>query len=194
MKTFLVQIILTMLVGAALGLSSAFLAVDKGIGFEGVRIGAWSAWPRAGEKDADPYTRANIARSGELPLAGAAGITFTATTDDDGKRLDGHCDYRISGQMPSAQWWTLTAYNDVSGQLAFNAVQRYGLNSGEILYRTGGTFDIIISPRARSGNWLPIGEVGPMRLLIRLYDTPIATGKSFRDIKMPAINRLDCRS
>ncbi|MGE0232954.1 MAG: DUF1214 domain-containing protein [Flavobacteriaceae bacterium] len=191
---FLFQIIAGLVIGAALGLGSAFLAVDRGIGFEAVRAGAWAAWPRAGEADADPYTRASLSRTGDLPLAGGAGITFSAKTDDNGDALRADCVYQLSGRMPATQWWTLTVYDDSSGRLISNSLQRYGLSSTEIVRRADGSFDIIISRSARAGNWLPVGRADEIRFLVRLYDTPIATGKSFLDIRMPSIQRLECRS
>ena len=57
-----------------------------------------------------------------------------------------------------------------------------------------GSFDIVVSRSARAGNWLPVGRAEQIRFLVRHYDTPIATGKSFQDIRMPSIQRLECRS
>jgi len=190
---FLFQIVAGLAIAAALGLGSAFLAVDRGLGFEAVRAGAWTAWPRAGEADADPYTRANLSRTGDLPLAGGAGITFSAGADDGGNPLRADCIYRISGRMPTTQWWTLTVYDAASGRLVSNSLQRYGFNSSEIVRQANGDFDIVIAQRPQPGNWLPVGEAGGIRFVIRLYDTPIATGKSFQDIRMPDIRRLECR-
>ena len=55
-------------------------------------IGSWTAWPKTGTVDADPYARAAIARIGRLPIALGDGVSFTALSDDNGRLLDGRCD------------------------------------------------------------------------------------------------------
>ena len=45
------------------------------------------------------------------------------------------------------------------------------------------------------GNWLRMPENGPFRLVLRLYDTPVAAGTAALDPRtLPAIERLDCAS
>ncbi|MGE0846711.1 MAG: DUF1214 domain-containing protein [Flavobacteriaceae bacterium] len=188
------QLIIGLALGAAIGLGSALFAVDRGLGFEAVRVGAWSAWPRSGAANADPYTRANLSRTGDLPLAGGTGISFTATADDTGQALRANCDYLLSGRMPATQWWTLTVYSESGRHLIENPVHRLGINSGEVVRRPDGSFEVTVSQRARPGNWLPVGEAGEVRYVVRLYDTPVATGRSFQDIRMPSIQRTGCRS
>ena len=53
------------------------------------RSGAWTAWPHAGSPDADPYSIAMLARTGEVPLGAGEGIAFTAEIDSDGAPLSG---------------------------------------------------------------------------------------------------------
>lgn len=72
--------------GAVLGLASADWATSGGYPFGGVQVGAWTAWPRAGAANADPYTRAVNARRGEIPLAVGEGLLLTAAVDDSGDR------------------------------------------------------------------------------------------------------------
>ena len=50
-----------------------------------------------------------------------------------------------------------------------------------------------VSPRARPGNWLPVDPAaGGIRLVLRLYDTPIATGGKLADAEMPKVERVSC--
>jgi hypothetical protein len=56
-------------VAAAVGLGATWLALTKGTAFGPLRIGAWTAWPKTGTAEIDPYARAIIARTGELPVA-----------------------------------------------------------------------------------------------------------------------------
>ena len=156
--------------------------------FGAVVVGPW--WPRrdAGGPDADPYSVAILARTGEVPLGSGEGIGFTADTDDDGEPLDGRCTYAVSGQTPAARLWTLTAYNS-GGRLMANAARRSGFHSREILRRADGTVDITVSRAGAAGNWLPIAPVERFRLVFRLYDTPAIAGSRNAELAMPHIPR-----
>ena len=88
---------MTLVLGVALGLALTWAAVERGYGFGAVKAGPWTAWPRTGSPDADPYARAVLSRSAEIPLALAEGLTFTATSDSGGVPLDGACRYTLSG-------------------------------------------------------------------------------------------------
>jgi hypothetical protein len=176
-----------LLVAAGIGLGATWLALSKGVAFGAVRIGAWTAWPKNGTREIDPYARASIARTGELPIGSGDGVAFSARVDDHGHVLDGRCDVVVSGTTPPARFWTLTLY-DPNGRLVTNSVNRYGFTSQEIVRRTDGSFDIVIAPRARAGNWLPTGGVERYMLVLRLYDTPVGVAtRTGREAAMPAI-------
>ena len=104
-------------------------------------IGAWTARPKTGTADIDPYSRAAVARSGELPIGSGDGVAFIASTDDKDRPLDGRCDVVVSGVTPAARFWTLTLY-DTKGQLVANSLQRYGFTSQEIVRSADGAFEI----------------------------------------------------
>lgn len=180
--------------GAALGLASADLATRGGYPFGGVAIGAWTAWPRIGSLVADPYVRAVHARRGEIPLAVGEGMLVTAASDDKGRALDATCTYLVGGVVPPARAWTLT----IAGRGAVDPdrpVLRDGFTSTEILRDRDGRFTIAVGPDVQPGNWLPMPRAqGPVRLALRLYDTPVAAsvGSLDRDT-VPAITRVACR-
>jgi hypothetical protein len=184
--------VLALAIAGGLGLGTTWLAVTRGIAYGGVTIGAWTAWPKNGTAGIDPYARAMVARTGELPVGSGDGVAFYARTDDGGQVLDGRCDVTLSGITPQARFWTLSLY-DPEGWLVANSVQRYGFTSQEIIRRADGTFEITIGPRARPGNWLPTGGVEKYLLVLRLYDTPIGMAtRSGRDAPMPSIARRAC--
>ena len=87
-----------LVVAAVVGLGATYLALTRGAAFGALRIGSWTAWPKTGTQDADPYARASIARSGRLPIALGDGLTFIAKTDDNGRPLDGRCDVVVVGR------------------------------------------------------------------------------------------------
>lgn len=181
--------------GAILGLASADWATRGGYPFGGIVVGAWTAWPRAGSTAADPYTRAVNARRGEVPLAVGEGLLLTASADDTGRGLDATCRYSVAGATPPARAWTLTVAGRGAPEPGRPAL-REGFTSTEVLREADGRFAIRVGPEVEPGNWLPSPRArGPIRLALRLYDTPVAAsaGTLDRDA-VPAITRLGCAS
>jgi hypothetical protein len=181
-----------LVVAAVVGLGATYLALTRGSAFGALTIGSWTAWPKTGTADADPYARATIARTGQLPVALGDGVSFTAQADDKGRLLDGRCDVVLSGITPAARFWTLTLYS-VDGELVSNSVNRYGFTSQEIVRHADGNFEIAIAPRANPGNWLPTGGVERYALVLRLYDTAVGVStKAGREVPMPAVTTRSC--
>ncbi len=179
--------------GAVLGLASADWATSGGYPFGGVQVGAWTAWPRAGAANADPYTRAVNARRGEIPLAVGEGLLLTAAVDDSGQALDATCTSLIGGAPPPARAWTVTVAGRGPREPG-RAPLREGFTSTEVLRAADGRFTITLAPDVQPGNWLPSPRAsGPVRLALRLYDTPVAASVGSLDrSSVPAITRLGC--
>jgi hypothetical protein len=188
----LIDIAIAFILALAVGIGSAWWAIDRGYIFGAVSVGPWTAWPESGSADADPYAEATLARTGEVPLGAGEGLAFTAAADSAGQRLRGDCVYRIAGQTPPARLWTLTAY-DSAGHLMENPAVRTTFHSREILRHPDGTFAIAVSAEAMPGNWLPIGRTAAFRLALRLYDSPLAAGIQVGTVAMPRIDRVRCR-
>lgn len=181
-----------LVVAAAVGLGATYFALTRGAAFGPLTIGSWTAWPKTGTVDADPYAQASIARSGRLPTALGDGVAFTALRDDKGRVLDGRCAVVLSGVTPAARFWTLTLYN-FDGELVANSLNRYGFTSQEIVRHADGSFEIVVAPRANPGNWLPTGGVERYQLLLRLYDTAVGVStKAGREVPMPAVTVRSC--
>ena len=184
-----VELFASLVTALALGLASAWYMVDGPR--IGVSVGAWKAVPSIAAESADPYSRARVARTGEIAMGAGEGLVFIAEHDDTGAALDGGCDYRLSGETPTARLWTLTA-SDAEGRLPRAVSGRTFLTSREILRDIDGRFEIAVSASARSGNWLPAPANGALRLTLRLYDTPLALSPGSGMI-MPEIERGACR-
>ncbi len=179
-------------VAAVVGLGATYFALTRGAAFGALSIGSWTARPKTGTLDADPYARATLARTGQLPIALGDGVSFTSQTDDNGKLLDGRCDVVISGITPAARFWTLTLYNP-NGELVANSVNRYSFTSQEIVRRADGSFEIAVAPRANAGNWLPSGGVEHYVLVLRFYDTAVGVStKAGREVPMPSVSTGSC--
>lgn len=189
---FLLGATLAFAIAALVGLGGTWLALERGVAFGAVRIGGWTSFPKTGTSDIDPYARALIARTGELPIGSGDGVAFVARSDDSGAALDGRCDVVLSGITPPARFWTVTLY-DQNGQLVANAASRFGFTSLEIVRKSDSSFDIAIAPRARPGNWLPTGGIDRYILLLRLYDTPVGIAtRASKEAPMPSIQMRAC--
>jgi hypothetical protein len=181
-----------LLLATVVGVGATWMTTTRGTDIGALTIGAWTARPRTGTADVDPYSRATIVRNGELPIGTGDGVAFTATADDRKKALDGRCDVVVSGVTPPARFWTLTLY-DRKGHLVANSLQRYGFTSQEIVRQSDGSFEIHIASRSRSGNWLPTGGIERYALMFRLYDTPVGVAtRTQRDAPMPQIATVGC--
>ena len=191
MRLILIALV-TLMIATIVGLGTTWMTATRGVNVGTIKIGAWTARPRTGTSDIDPYSRASVARSGELPIGTGDGVMFTATTDDTGRLLDGRCDVVVKGVTPAARFWTLTFY-DPKGRLVANSLQRYGFTSQEIVRGSDGGFEVRIASRSRAGNWLPTGGVDRYMLALRLYDTPVGVGtRTQKDAPMPSIVTVGC--
>ena len=188
----LIKALIACVIGLAVGLWATAASLRGGRGFDAARIGAWTVSEKAGAPDADPYTRANLERSGEIPLAAGEGLQFIARTDDSGATLDPRCVYLVGHKTPPARYWTLSLI-DRQGFPVENPAGRYGFRSSEIVRGADGGFVIAVSASAHSGNWLPIGGKDRFALALRLYDSPVsATAGAIDRAALPRITRENC--
>ena len=183
----LIGTLFSLLVAAAIGLGSTWFALTRNVAFGAMQIGSWTAYPKSGSAEIDPYARASIARSGELPMGLGDGVAFIAKTDDAGRPLDGRCNVVVSGTTPQARFFTLTLYG-LDGRLIASSINRHGFTSQELVRKADGRFDVVVAPRARPGNWLPTGGVERYLLIMRFYDTPVGIAtRAEREAPMPAL-------
>ncbi|MGJ3265177.1 MAG: DUF1214 domain-containing protein [Salinarimonas sp.] len=178
--------------GAGLGLGSALFVLEGEYPFGERRVQAWVAWPSVGSPSSDPYARAIMARSANIPLALGEGIAFRADADELGRPLDGACSYVVSGETPVARAWTFTLY-DLEGRLVDTPQRRGGLTSAQMLRDEDGTVTIALSPRPRAGNWLQLRGAGRFQAVLRLYDSPVSGALGWLDEgAMPRLVRTSC--
>ncbi len=187
-----IGIVIVGVLGLVIGLTASAFALSHLSPFDQARLGAWSIEAHAGSIEADPYTRARLAKSGEIPLAIGEGLQLIARDDDDGRPLDARCVYQIGPRAPAARYWTLSLM-DPQGFPVANPADRYGFRSSEILRAGSGDFVITAAAEVQPGNWLPIGAPGPFALALRLYDSPLgATAAAIDPATVPRIKRVGC--
>lgn len=184
-------IVYALALALGLGLGSAYWVLEGDPPFGRLRLGAWSAWPKLGSPQADPYMRAINARRSAIPLAIGEGLALHATADSAGRPLDAACTYRIGAVTPAARIWTLALY-DEAGRLPQTELGRPGFTSAELLRDRDGGFAIMLSRSLQPGNWIQIPAGGRFSLVLRLYDTPGATGTGLDAAALPVIERLEC--
>ncbi len=175
----------------AVGLSSASLVLNQRAVPGLLRFGVWVVQPTAETNATNPYAAAAAATLADLPLGIAEGLALTATYDAEGRPLSSRCTYAVEGGALPARLWTLTAYDD-GGRPVTNASSRSGFHSRELLRRADGAFAIAVSPTPRPGNWIPTASSDGLILVLRLYDTPLATGLPPAEFALPVIRRESC--
>ena len=179
---------LAIAIAFGVGIASARRAADGSLPFGRIAVGPWTANPSLGLAEADPYTRAALARSGAFPLGQAEGIVFTAATDSEGRPLRAECDYTLAGRMPLARHWSLVPVPRLDA-----SDRPTTLHSGALVRDAEGAFTIRLAWDVRPGNWLAIPPGGPFELVASLYDTPVTREPDLGSVSMPAIERQGCR-
>lgn len=166
------------------------LSVQEGVG--AVTIGGWTAYPEMGTPDADPYSKARVARDGLLVLGRAEGLAFVAQHDSTGETLRRECRYMVEGTIPPARLWTLYAIDARRVAIAAASHMPGVVNSYGVLFLPDNSLAITVGNLPAPGNWLATGGSGPMALVLTLYDTPIAGSTGMADIELPQVLKVGC--
>lgn len=188
---FLVSLFAAIAVAVVTGLGSVWLAVGEGLLLKPQRFGIWSAWLGAGQARPDPYSRAVVARTGQVPLGPGEAIVLFAARDDAGRPITGGCDYHLVGTIPDVRLWTLEVV-DGAGAVAANPTGRYALTSQEVVAPASGPTEITLAPRARPGNWLPIAGSGALTVILRLYDPQGLDAATLATLALPGLKPMGC--
>ena len=189
---FLILLALSISIALGLGAWSAGWALGEAADFGAVETGPWRANPLAGSVDADPYSKARLAKIGNLTLGVGEGILFRATRDSAGAPLLRECSYVLSGQTPPARVWTLAAFTP-SGRLIPPGDGRPGwLVSRNLMRAEDNGVTVGVGPAAMPGNWLAVTGSGDFVLALTLYDTPASSSSGVGRLDMPRLIRRSC--
>lgn len=188
---FSFKLLVSLCVASVVGLGGTWIMLESGAAIESVQVGPWVSRLPVGQGVANPYARAALARSGEIPIAATEAITFVARTDAEGRPLSSACSYTLNSDRIIARWWTLTV-RDANGELIDNPMRRHSFTSDNVVREKDGSFSVTLSSEAAPGNWLPSGGPGRLVLTLRLYDTPLYTNGALQESPLPTISRSAC--
>jgi len=200
MKTILIwasSVILGLVIGALSALwMGGILPGSPKLG-NALEINGWVSDWSIGSESANPYVRARVARNGLLGLAKEEAVYFIKREDDDGARLRETCIYRVSGGKFSADWWSITLY-DNENRLPMNSDGKLSLDQTQ----TDLVFDIADqwwfdvaakAPDDRTALWVSSRGAGEFDLTLRLYRPSGALlAAPERVLVPPSVERVSC--
>jgi hypothetical protein len=141
------------------------------------------------------YTRARIALKALLALDRRETLYYVADRDDAGRPLRSRCRYLISGSIPSARWWSVTAYAD-DIFLFPDTEQRYSVSGENPTLNTVGRFSAVTGPETPVSGaiaWIPTPGDRGLILTLRLYNPSPALQADPGALSAPRIERQgDC--
>ncbi len=185
------RFVFSILLATLIGLVSAWYFVRSATSLDTIRVGQWRAWPNAGTEAWDPYSRANMAKAGELPLGSGEGLTFSTRHSSAGELLDARCSYQIAGQTPPARLWTLeVAGKPVAGAADAGTIAAIG--SDAIVRRPDDRFSINVGPRPATGSWLDSSNLSKIQIVLRLYDTTARSAPFTANLELPLVTETGC--
>ena len=157
-----------------------------------VHNGSWRTSAGTGSESANLYERAAIAVAGLYALSNKEAIYYTAFTDNEGKPLDGACDYSLRGSTLPARWWSLTMYG-ADNYLVDNPANIYSRHAGNLEFESDKSYAVHISATAQSHNWLPAPKSGKFSITLRLYNPDATVRENLSGIALPVITREGCK-
>lgn len=188
----LLLVLVSLAIAVGGGAASVWYALGSIGGIDSISVSGWTAYPDAGTPQADPYSKARIAREASLPLGRAEGLPFFTAHDEAGNLLSRDCTYQIKGQFPPARFWTLQVAVADRLQRALSRDRTTGLTSYGVVREADNSVSITASRTAAPGNWLTVAGTSPMTLILTLYDTPVASNENISEIRLPQVSRVRC--
>ena len=187
---------MTLAIALLVGFGGTISALTEGRQIAAREYGVWYGWPDAGAEEIDPYLRADLARSGNLQLGRAEGVSFHAIVDDQGGELNGRCSYTVSGTVPKSSAWTIRVAPRKQNGYSLNASNGDGsptsfLVNNEIQFGAKGKFTIDVSPSPKPGNWLKSPE-GAFELTLNVYDSNAFVVVGNETVKLPLVRKGSC--
>jgi hypothetical protein len=186
--------VLVALAGFVIGAGATVFALDSSRRMGGgVNVHGWISNPNVGGENADPWTRAVVARAGLLALAKSETAYYTMENDADGAPLRSDCVYTLTGRDPAARWWSITLYAS-DNYLVFNDDDAASVDATRVTRNENGAYDIRIAPtREAAANWLSSRNAAQFLLTVRLYNPDPSIQADLQRADLPKLARLSCQ-
>lgn len=182
-----------LVVGLAVGTGAAALQLRQSFAAMGIENGPWRTGEKVGTADASVSTRASVALRGLLALPEREAIYFNATTDSQGRKLEGKCSYRVTVGAIDARWWSLTLY-DSKGYLIGNPERVHSVGSAAIPPQEAGNWTVDISAKRSGPHWIAMPDDQPFELTLRAYHPSRDLLARRGSVSLPRIERGECRA
>lgn len=156
-----------------------------------IRNGIWEYFPSMDLAEND-LQKAYIGRIGLFALQDSEVIYFIASTDEDGNPLSSSNDYRLTGAIFDARYWSYTLYGD-DHFLIPNNENVFSFNMENMVYIDSlkSTYELHVSKNPQNGNWLPSGDANNMSILLRLYNPAAHIYMNKASIKLPTLKKVN---
>jgi len=177
------------LVGIIFGIASAYLVINFSPAFLWIQNGVWKTSLVAGSENADPYTRAIVAKNYLYVLNKSEAIYFIAESDGE-RKLSRNCDYRVVGKDLPARWWSITVYGE-DNFLIPNEYNIYSVTSANVV-KKNDSWTIYISKKPKGENWIPLSGEGGFYITLRLYNPDQKVYERVESMELPKIIREGC--
>jgi hypothetical protein len=131
-----------------------------------------------------PYVLGHYLASGQLPPPLAV-QDYHRDRDEEGATLTGSCVVEITGSVPEARWWTLSAVNG-SG---VSPEDRNTLTAGNAILEADDTLVVRISTSPQPGNWIKPPSNGTYAIALAVHE---AIEADRAQLKLPRVQRIGC--
>jgi hypothetical protein len=184
---------LMLVLGLAVGAGTAVVQLRQSFAAMGIHNGPWRTGEKVGTADASTATRATVALRGLLALPEREAIYFNASTDSQGRKLEGRCSYRVSGGSIDARWWSLTLY-DSKGYLIANPQSVHSVGSAAMSDAEAANWAVDIGRQRTGAHWIAMPDDQPFELTLRAYHPSRELLAKRGSVPLPRIDRGECRA
>jgi len=186
------RIAIAIVAGLAVGAGGAWWRIQAGFNGGRLQNGQWATALNYGTANTDSATRAAVALRGILALPSSETVYWNATTDSDGRPLDGSCTYAMTGTPLDARWWSVTYY-DRKGFLVANPANVWSFSGAALTPEEQTGWRVAIGPaKPPSGHWLPSVKGQGFELTLRMYNPGPAFRAAPEKAALPALKREAC--
>jgi hypothetical protein len=142
----------------------------------------WTIRTPANDESALPYILGHYLTHGQLPPPLSV-QDFHRLRDDDQVALRGSCVVEITGEIPAARWWTISA----TTQAGVAPTDSNTLTAATALLESDGKLILRVSASPQPGNWIKPPANGAYAIALALHD---AAGNG--QLTLPRVKQVSC--